>query len=342
MEENNRNISDEELHELLKSRLLSGEESALTEKLTDMQANILFAAPATVTPPALKEKELLAQTGQQAAAFKLSFGWVFTSLSAAAAITITTVFMLSSDPQNIPQNPRLINDRASTLQKVAPVQNEAAFTETDSKRNYELKNRKSDSVAAAATVMEPVTTMESAAPAAQTQTQTVSPVGSTTVLAVSETRTATPSTSDIRCAAAQPATSALKPAENLNTCRIWQTQDLCSTPDNLKFPYLIECDQCNYNVDCKEFVKKGAIAVVFRVYKKTGFTLDKGFESIQLIKPDGRRFTPLAISIDRYMSSVKKLRVKFTKMIDVLMLFPEAEPGDKVIIEGAGEATIEK
>jgi hypothetical protein len=338
MEENNINISDEELHELLKSRLLSDDDSALTDKLTDMQADILFSAPAAIAPPPLKEKELLAQAGKKAAAFKLSFGWVFTSLSAAAAITITSVFLLKSEPQNTPQIVRPLNDQAPALYKAAPIQAEAAYAKPNDKANHEIKNRNSDSVATTATTMEPVTTMESAAPAASTQT--VLPVTSATVLAVSETRTATPSVSDIKCAAAQPATSALKPPDQ-NSCRIWKTQDLCSTPNNLKYPYLIECDLCNYDVDCKELCKKGATAVIFRIYKKSGFTLDKGFKSIALVKPDGRKFEPLAISIDRYMSNVKKLRVKFTKVIDIVMLFPEAAPGDKVIIEGAGEAVVE-
>jgi hypothetical protein len=166
---------------------------------------------------------------------------------------------------------------------------------------------------------------------------------------VSETQTATPSANPTKTIEDKkedivPVAPAKSPTPNakVSTCRIWNTEDLCSTPDSLKFPYGIECNDCEYSDDCKEINGKKLTPVILRIYRKSGFKLENGFHSIWLTTSRGLKIEPFAISVDRYMTNVKQLGVKFKNVVDMVLLFPQANPGDKVTIDGVVEAVIEK
>jgi hypothetical protein len=341
-------MTDGELNELLREKLLASDKA---DKLMDMQAEVIFAGKAAVTPPLLKEKELFSKLGAKAAS-KFSIGWIFTSLSAAAAIIITSVvFVMNSGAGE--------NKKSVTAQRLkAVVENAGAGSEnvmaSDTKKTDAHKipanptsevSGKNEFSALPKTPNKEVNCVAKAA----TSTTSVAPIPLLITTPVSETQTATPSVNPPRTiedktedvAPVAPAKSPT-PKTKVSSCRIWNTEDLCSTPDSLKFPYGIECDGCEYSDDCKAINGKKLTPVILRIYRKNGFRLENGFHSITLTTSRGAKLEPFAISIDRYMTNVKHLGVKFKNVVDMVLLFPQANPGDKVTIDGVVEAVIEK
>lgn len=325
------NLNDEELNGLLKERLLSHKDDALL----DMQAEALFAGKAKVLPPAVKEKALYSKLGLSAAG-KLSLGWIFTGLSTVAIIVTTSVFLLS-------------NTGTSEVKKepVLQAQNNISHVPSNTLPSTEETNNantKRVNIEPATGNARSITTMTSERTVEPVSTKTVTPV-ELNVVATIETKTATPSTPNTKIIENNPLNTKAQPVEAckkpMSSCRLWKAKDLCTSPDSLKFPYQIECNSCEYSYTCKEINSKGLNAVILRVYKKKGFTLEKGFQNISLTKPTGKKYTPFAVSVDRYMNNVTKAKVNFKNVVDIILLFPDAEVGDKVSIDGVVEAVVE-
>jgi len=333
-------LSDGELNELLKARLLASDDTD-TNKLVDMQASVVFAKEAVVVPTPVKEKALFSKLGVKAAG-KFSTGWIFTSLSVAAAITITTVVLIvnSNASEKRSQDTKQVYSKPVSQTNVVSL-NTAKFAATES-RTEDASPEKPLLVAARSTgtkSVSPALVGRELAPVATTKT--ITPAASVNAVTISETKTATPSISTSKAAETKPAIKSIKPREG-SSCRIWKTKDVCAPPDSLKFPYGIDCDACEYSYSCKEINKKELTAVILRIYKRSGFILKNGFHSIKLTRADGKKIEPFAISVDRYMNNVKKLGVNFKNVVDMILLFPEAAPGDKISIEGLVEAVIEE
>lgn len=327
------NLNDQELNGLLKERLLSHKDDAFM----DMHAEALFAGKAKVVPPPVKEKALYSKLGISAG--KLSFGWIFTGLSTVAIIVTTSVFLLS-------------NTGTGEVKKatISPVQN-SSNNVTASTSPITLSQQESNNLNTKRVNIEPavanarsITTMTSERTVEPVSTKTVTPA-ELNVVATIETKTATPSTPNTKLSENNPLNTKAQPVEackkSLSSCRLWKTKDLCTSPDSLKFPYQIECNNCEYTYTCKEINSKGLKAVILRVYKKKGFNLEKGFQNIILTKPDGKRYIPFAVSVDRYMNNVGKARINFKNVVDIILLFPDAEVGDKVSIDGVADAVVE-
>lgn len=340
-------MTDGELNELLKEKLLASDGA---DQLVDMQAEVVFAGKAVVTPALLKEKELLSKLGTKAAS-KFSVGWIFTSLSAAAAIIITSVAFVMNSGAEENKKPITVQRALKSVVQYAepayePITPARASIEKNAKKSAEASTETNNSATATASeVTEKRAVPNCVASASTSSTVTPVPILFSTP---AETQTATPSVNPIKTESDKPkdvapVAPAKSPAKTrVSSCRIWNTTDLCSTPDSLKFPYGIDCDGCEYSMGCKEINGKKLTPVILRIYKKTGFTLERGFHSISLTTSAGVRLEPFAISIDRYMLNTKKLGVKFKNVVDMILLFPQASPGDKVSIDGVVETVIEK
>ncbi len=326
-------ISDNELNELLKEKILKSEDS---DKLLDLQANVVFAGKASVAPPLAKEKALFEKLGVKVAG-KFSLGWVFTSLSVAVTVVVTSVLLMSnSETKEIKKTEVAANIPGSRSEVVLgndsnrPIVSEESSTARAVTVNPTVTPVKSVSTLADVRSMEPVST------------STVTPVNTNPT--VSETKTATPSIPTINlgektgASNAKPVVACRKP---ISSCRIWNTKDFCSDIDSLKYPYGIECNSCEYSMDCKEYNGKKLTAVVFRLYKKSGLDIAKNFQNIHLIRTNGKKYTPVAISVDNFMNGVSKARVNFKNVVDIILLFPEASVGDKVAIDDVVEVVIE-
>lgn len=339
------NMSDEELNGLLKERLLSGKES---DAFLDAQAKVIFAGKAKIAPPLAKEKAMLSKLGAKTGA-KIGMGWIFTSLSVATAVIVTsTVLILNAGGNHTSQKLSTTIAEGSVYNKA--VTNSVILSSIDSLRNEPAKKVGSTIAKAVSSVSEmtsakSVTTMEEVTSTAPVSTKTVTPAANLNIMSVTETKTATPSvpngnvSENKTSSTPSPVVACKKPT---SSCRLWKTKDFCATPDSMKFPYGIDCNNCEYSESCKEYDAKKLSAVILRVYKKSGLTLEKGFQNIHLIKADGKKSVPLAVNVDRFMHNVTKARVNFKNVVDIVLLFDNAEVGDTIIIDGVVEVVIEK
>lgn len=105
MSEFNSIISDRELRELFREKILAEDgDDAFTDKLIDMEAKMVFAAPAVIPVPAAFENAFLSKIGVRSSAKlagKLSMKWIFTGLSCAAAATSVVIYK-TSEPEKQP------------------------------------------------------------------------------------------------------------------------------------------------------------------------------------------------------------------------------------------------
>lgn len=327
------NLPDEELNSLLKERLLSGKDDTLLE----MQSKVVFAGKAKVLPPVAKEKALFSKLGIKAGA--KSMNWIFTGLSTVAVVTATTVVLVMNTAGKSPDNSLVANKQPDT-------KNEIVLAAIDSiKPAVQSSETRDITVTPTVTTGKSIPTMGNVESAEPVSTKTVTPVNNIPIATISDTKTATPSTPNSTLKAGENISNA-KPVEACkkpeSSCYIWKTKDLCAEIDGLKFPYGIDCNSCEYTLDCKEYNNKKLTAVVLRIYKKAGLIIEKDFQNIHLTRSNGKKFSPIAISADRFMSSVSKVRLNFKNVVDIILLFPEASIGDKVSIDGVVEVIVEE
>jgi|GEM_PF-5084674 len=117
MSEFNSTITDRELRELFREKILADDgDDAFTDKLIDMEAKFVFAAPAMIPVPTGMEKEFLAKIGVKSSAKlagKLGMKWIFTGLSCA---TITTAVVVYKNNQPKDPAPRPVVAAAAAVQ----------------------------------------------------------------------------------------------------------------------------------------------------------------------------------------------------------------------------------
>jgi len=331
------NINDEELNSLLREDLLNRKGS---DPLLDMQAKVVFAKEALVVPPPLKEKALFSKLGVKAVA-KFGTGWIFTSLSTIAVVTTTLIVLAMNSGVKEPQQTAQVNNNSSLKAGVKLTNNPV-----NASRREDSSRGKAVTVTPTVSTVKSVNTLSGIRSMEPVSAQTVAPAENVNAITISETKTATPSLPAAKINETKNPVKIAEPVKatkkGISSCRLWKTKDLCTAPDSIKFPYGIECNSCEYTLGCKEYNSMKPAAVILRVYKKTGFTLEKGFQNIYITRSNGKKLTPLAISVDRFMSNVTKARINFKNVVDVILLFSEAEAGDKVSIEGVVEAVVEE
>lgn len=108
----NENITDRELRELLKSRLLKGGDDSLTQKLIDMEAQIAFGNTPHIVPSPARENQLMQSTGRSSLWIKL-LKWIIPALIAIAGIVIFASIENDDKPQPAHQRisgPAPVND----------------------------------------------------------------------------------------------------------------------------------------------------------------------------------------------------------------------------------------
>ncbi len=91
-------ITDKELHELFKMRLLEQEPDALTQKLMDMEMITAFSAEPLIVPGLQKEKEMLGKLGSKTGFMGPGFKWLFTGMSVAVITTVAILYKGSQMP----------------------------------------------------------------------------------------------------------------------------------------------------------------------------------------------------------------------------------------------------
>jgi len=146
-------------------------------------------------------------------------------------------------------------------------------------------------------------------------------------------------------------------------CRIWKPQSFCNIPDSLTGIWGIYCRQCSWNpINCSEIDKMGNMTGVWLtipINNGRRFMLKNEFKNISLIKKiDGKKIHPYAIldffnyekngnpNEQKYIISIKAKRffvkLKNDKKFDLILIFPNAEKGDKIIIDKYLETEIQE
>jgi hypothetical protein len=94
MNDYNRNITDQEIRELLAKYMIEQtEDTILTQKLIDMEAKIVFAAEPLIFPSPEREQELISRLG---AAFKSKYGfgrWIFKGLGLLTVAAVSALLI---------------------------------------------------------------------------------------------------------------------------------------------------------------------------------------------------------------------------------------------------------
>lgn len=143
-------------------------------------------------------------------------------------------------------------------------------------------------------------------------------------------------------------------------CRIWQPASFCDSIREARFfPIWRAGTFFRDEVDCKKLDQDKYAGVWLKLNRHYGrkFELKSGLDNIKLVRKDGSKVTPTAVFFGYpnegnpkrpiYLSSgmtTNSLILKYglRRTADLIMIFPAAEPGDKVIIDDYVEAVILK
>lgn len=147
-------------------------------------------------------------------------------------------------------------------------------------------------------------------------------------------------------------------SKSVINCEIWQPNSFCDIPDSLiTLPRIIKAKSAFVKtIDCEELNKvENLKAVWLTLTTKDGasFMFESNFENISLIKSNAEnKIHPYAILWDDSFSSELcyissdfktnnyKSKFSFQKKIDLILLFIDAEKGDKIIIDNFIKAEI--
>jgi hypothetical protein len=145
-------------------------------------------------------------------------------------------------------------------------------------------------------------------------------------------------------------------------CMLWKPKSFCISPDSIKLPRIIKCDSTTeHYLTCDEINKNSSYKTVrLKLTRKNGkvFRLKSNFSNISLIrKTDGEILHPYAILWSfanvrdnnnnlKFLSSdfttkSYKVKFKFMKYVDLILIFIQADLGDKIIIDDYLETDIQ-
>jgi len=143
------------------------------------------------------------------------------------------------------------------------------------------------------------------------------------------------------------------------SCKILKPGNFCAFADSLNLPYTRNCYDCAFAyLSCKEVNKNNlatGVWLTLKVTKISSLEVKNHFENITLIKAKtGKEIHPFAIAgfdrkaekekYSRYLSSdfrAKRFIAYYRKRVDLILLFTDAEAGDKIIIDKTIEAEIQ-
>ncbi len=135
-------------------------------------------------------------------------------------------------------------------------------------------------------------------------------------------------------------------------CKIWDTDNYCDIPDSLHLGdrlFAINCQVTSQKCDKIDSLRT-MTGVWLSFYNKKGCKLrfKTDFANIRLYKKSTEQAIKLyAIhNSGKYFMTILKAKrynyhIKGKRNVNVIMLFPEAEKGDKIIIDGFIEAEIQ-
>ncbi|OFX36849.1 MAG: hypothetical protein A2X08_14545 [Bacteroidetes bacterium GWA2_32_17] len=139
-------------------------------------------------------------------------------------------------------------------------------------------------------------------------------------------------------------------------CKIWRPESFCNIPDSISLPSWRADSLKIESVSCEQLDKiENPVGVWLVLSKKNGssFSMVSGLKNINIVKKNSKKIIPptailwnLAFSDKHgYLSSnfkTNSFKAKFAskKKIDLIIIFPGAEKGDKVIIDDFIEAIV--
>jgi hypothetical protein len=142
-------------------------------------------------------------------------------------------------------------------------------------------------------------------------------------------------------------------------CKILDTKSFCNVTAGLRAAHPKNSTQFYGSMTtfgCNDVNKNQAMKLVMlsiEVNEETKFTLETGFKNVVLAFKDGERYQrPIAIegsglgfTSNTYVQcdiKVEKMVSRFKDHLDLILVFENAEPGDKIIFNDLIEATIEQ
>jgi len=159
----------------------------------------------------------------------------------------------------------------------------------------------------------------------------------------------------------KPAIYIPEDTEELNnySAILYDGSDICSVVGAFKCPGKVENSKNNgkanlgtgadlKTISCFRLERLQSITAVWfkgKTDKKMSVLIKKGFKNIFLIKPNGKKYTPVAISHyfrgRTVIASVgRNMNLAFKDKVELVLFFKNAQPGDKVIIDGTLQTTI--
>jgi hypothetical protein len=136
------------------------------------------------------------------------------------------------------------------------------------------------------------------------------------------------------------------------SCKIWNPKSFCEIPDSIYFADGMVAIHCQLKSDtCTQMDNinnQSGVWLSFHNKRRCSLNLKTDFENIRLIKKSNGRVVKLnALYFSRkyFLVSVSATKLKYhfkgRRDINFIMLFPEAEKGDKIVIDDFIEAEIQ-
>lgn len=136
------------------------------------------------------------------------------------------------------------------------------------------------------------------------------------------------------------------------SCKIWKPSGFCEIADSVYFADRVFAIRATWKEQkCGEIDnadKLTGVWLAFNNKSKCKLLFKTNFENFRLIKKsDGKTVYPVAIykSKHYFISDMKSKKwvntLKGGRLINLIMLFPEAGPGDKLLIDGFIETEIQ-
>ncbi|OFX29113.1 MAG: hypothetical protein A2X08_01385 [Bacteroidetes bacterium GWA2_32_17] len=134
-------------------------------------------------------------------------------------------------------------------------------------------------------------------------------------------------------------------------CKIWNPNSFCVIPDSIYLADRVFAIHSEWKEDKCEHIDSlknlTGVWLTFNIKKGCSLSFKTNFDNIKLIKKgSGQKVGLFAIYTSRkyFMTSIKAKKftyhLKTGRKIDIIMLFPQAEKGDKIIIDDFIETEI--
>lgn len=132
-------------------------------------------------------------------------------------------------------------------------------------------------------------------------------------------------------------------------CVIWTGPSFCSAIRSYKFSGQVNMEGMIVTTGCNELSTKDNLKAVWlkgKISKKLTLSLKDDFKNIILIKANGKKYNPEAIShyytgsgvISKYKG--KRFSMVFKDKVELILFFKDVEAGDKIMIDEVIETTV--